>query len=248
MLRDDGYLTQMLTGPFSEQALAGVDIVITRHPRADRDALPEGIMERSRRERNDIIAQLSREVWRRPIPSAFSVEEIDTLQAWVERGGGLFLAFDHFPSAGYTAALAGRFGVEVSNGFAVDERLLPALPRETRPLLGQAGEPLVFRRVDQTLAEHPVTNGRGSAERVDAVFTWVGSAFRVYPGFPTLFWGLSGFFVNDLMGKALWKLVENAQRFPRCGGRVLCVHGAVSFHRAHLYATRSPRPRTAVDS
>ena len=43
------------------------------------------------------------------------------------------------------------------------------------------------------------------------------------------------------------ELVENAQRFPRCGGRVLCVHGAVSFHRAHLYATRSPRPRTAVD-
>ena len=28
--------------------------------------------------------------------------------------------------------------------------------------------------------------------------------FWVYPGFPTLFWGLSGFFVNDLMGKALW--------------------------------------------
>ena len=32
-----------------------------------------------------------------------------------------------------------------------------------------------------------------------------GSAYNgVYPGFPTLFWGLSGFFVNDLMGKALW--------------------------------------------
>ena len=26
---------------------------------------------------------------------------------------------------------------------------------------------------------------------------------RVYPGFPTLFWGLSVFFVGDLMGKAL---------------------------------------------
>ena len=69
----------------------------------------------------------------------------------------------------------------------------------------------------------------------------------VYPGFPTLFWGLSGFFVDDLMGKALWKFVENAQRFPRCGGRVLGVHGAVSFHRAHPYATRSPRRRTTVD-
>ena len=27
-----------------------------------------------------------------------------------------------------------------------------------------------------------------------------------------LFWGLSVFFVGDLMGKALWKLVENAAR------------------------------------
>ena len=58
------------------------------------------------------------------------------------------------------------------------------------------------------------------------------SIIGVYPGFPTLFWGLSVFFVGDLMGKALWKLVENAARFPRRGGRVLCVHGAVSFHRA----------------
>ena len=66
-------------------------------------------------------------------------------------------------------------------------------------------------------------------------------------GFPNAIFGPFGVFVNDLMGKALWKLVKNAQRFPRCGGRVLCVHGAGSFHRAHPYATRSPRPRTAVD-
>ena len=37
----------------------------------------------------------------------------------------------------------------------------------------------------------------------------------VYPGFPTLFLGISVFFMSDLMGKALWKLVENAARFPR---------------------------------
>ena len=60
----------------------------------------------------------------------------------------------------------------------------------------------------------------------------------VYPGFPTIFRGLSGFFVGDLMGKALWKLVENAQRFPRRGGRVVCVHGPVSFHRARPCATK----------
>ena len=78
-----------------------------------------------------------REVGRYPIPSAFSVEELDTLQAWVERGGGLFLVFDIFQTPGAIEALVGRFGVEVSNGFAVDERLLPALRRETRSPLGQ---------------------------------------------------------------------------------------------------------------
>ena len=65
----------------------------------------------------------------------------------------------------------------------------------------------------------------------------------VYPGFPTIFRGLSEFFVGDLMGKALWKLVENAQRFPRRGGRVLCVHGPVSFHRARPCATKWPPRR-----
>ena len=70
-----------------------------------------------------------------------------------------------------------------------------------------------------------------------------GHNFRVYPGFPTIFRGLSEFFVGDLMGKALWKLVENAQRFPRRGGRVLCVHGPVSFHRARPCATKWPPRR-----
>ena len=45
------------------------------------------------------------------------------------------------------------------------------------------------------------------------------------------------------MGKALWKLVDNAQRFPRRGGRVLRVHGAVSFHRARPHATKWPPQR-----
>ena len=30
---------------------------------------------------------------------------------------------------------------------------------------------------------------------------WIEEIYRVYPGFPTLFWGLSVFFVGDLMGK-----------------------------------------------
>ncbi len=197
-LRDDGYLTQMLTGPFTEQALAGVDIAITAASLADRNAI---------RGSGDVAEM----IWRHPIPSAFSVEELDTLQAWVERGGGLFLVFDHFPTPGAIEALAGRFGVEVSNGFAVDERALPPLPQETNPLLGQAAQ-LVFRRVDQTLAAHPVTNGRSSAERVDAVATFVGSAFRLPPaGQSLLTLGPSSI---SLLPEVAWEFSEATPRQP----------------------------------
>ena len=166
-LQDDGYITRTSTGLFTEEALTGIDIVVVAGALADRNAIrrpadcaPPPDMTPACFEA--INAQIAA-VWRHPIPSAFSVEELDTLQAWVERGGGLFLVFDMFPFPGAIEEFVSRFGVEVSNGFAVDERLLPPLPQETGPLLGQAAE-LVFRRVDQTLAAHPVTNGRSSVE------------------------------------------------------------------------------------
>ena len=39
--------------------------------------------------------------------------------------------------------------------------------------------------------------------------------------------------------------MENVRRFPRRGGRGLCVHGTVSFHRAgsrHMLAAQKPDP------
>ena len=50
---------------------------------------------------------------------------------------------------------------------------------------------------DSFLDEYPEGKTRADFGNIDG-------DYRVYPGFPTLFWGLSGFFVNDLMGKALW--------------------------------------------
>ena len=72
------------------------------------------------------------------------------------------------------------------------------------------------------------TTCRGYLSEVNSQLTII----WVYPGFPIRLGALPGFVVGDRMWKALWKLVENEQRFPRRGGRVLCVHGAVSFHRA----------------
>ena len=147
------------------------------------------------------------------------------------------------------AGSAGDTPVETATEIAIG--VIDPPPSEADAADALAASPRRGEWVDIELAgsERPITTWivrpDGSADA--PVVLVLHEIFGVYPGFPTLFWGLSGFFVNDLMGKALWKLVGNAQRFPRCGGRVLCVHGAVSFHRAHLYATRSPRPRTAVD-
>ncbi len=100
--------------------------------------------------------------------------------------------------------------------------------------------------------EHQIAQAQGFGPGAMSEADWstlsqIFGSIRVSQRYFGAFRDFSGFSVDDLMGKALWKLVENAQRFPRCGGRVLCVHGAGSFHRAHPYATRSPRPRTAVD-
>ena len=101
--------------------------------------------------------------WTLPTPSAFSTAEIAAIRAWVEDGGSLLLVGDHMPFAGAAAALAEALGFEFMNGFAIDT---------------SAWEPLVFRRGDRSLASHPITEGRGGAERVDSVATFWGLAFR----------------------------------------------------------------------
>ena len=98
--------------------------------------------------------------------------------------------------------------------------LLDGAPRSATVI---ALEPLEARRLTRDYFLQLVAKNR---QILDALLK------RVYPGFPIRLGALPGFVVGDRMWKALWKLVENEQRFPRRGGRVLCVHGAVSFHRA----------------
>ena len=74
------------------------------------------------------------------------------------------------------------------------------MPRNRGPLRVFCNQPLDPRHPDDVLrgewADHRNCTGR---------------IFGVYPGFPTLFWGLSVFFVGDLMGKACgssWKTLR----------------------------------------
>jgi hypothetical protein len=109
--------------------------------------------------------------WSLPAPSAFTPAEIRALYEWVNRGGALFLLVDHMPFPGAAGDLAKEFGMEFLNGYVEDP---------------ETWDPIVFRRSEGTLVNHPVTDG-GST--VDAVATFDGSAFRAPGADPLLILG-----------------------------------------------------------
>jgi len=104
-----------------------------------------------------------------PLPNlpAFTDQEVAAVEAWVRAGGSLLLIADHMPLAGHAETLAAAFGVRFQNGFAQD---------------ASGNGTLTFRRSDQSLTVNAVTNGRAGGERVDAVTTFTGQAFRIDPG------------------------------------------------------------------
>ncbi|MBD3414659.1 MAG: prolyl oligopeptidase family serine peptidase [Candidatus Aminicenantes bacterium] len=104
-------------------------------------------------------------------PPAFSYEEIRILNQWVQKGGCLFVITDHMPDPEAVKDLALSFGIEVNNGY-----VLSGLPPGRR-------EPIVFERDKGTLADHILSTGRNSDEKVRQVATFTGSAFRVPDGF-----------------------------------------------------------------
>lgn len=97
LLQRDGYRVTSNSAPFTEQALAGIGILVianAMHPQSEADFAPL------------------------PNLSAFTDAEIGVVQRWVEHGGALLLIADHMPIAGHTESLAAAFGIRFYNGFA----------------------------------------------------------------------------------------------------------------------------------
>lgn len=112
--------------------------------------------------------------WAFPHPSAFSREELNGLYTWISEGGSLLLIADHAPIAGAARDLGTILGVGMLDGYAYDPE----------------SEPDTFRSDDGTLADHPITRGRTSAEGIDTVVTFTGQAFVAGEGIePLLIWG-----------------------------------------------------------
>lgn len=100
--------------------------------------------------------------------SAFTDEEIQAVQDWVKGGGALLLIADHAPFGGAAAALANRFGVDMSKGYTFD------------PQNSVAGAPtqLIFSRENKLLANHPITEGRGEKEQLNTVRSFTGQSLK----------------------------------------------------------------------
>jgi len=143
-------------------------------------------------------------------PSAFTDEEITAVRDWVNEGGALLLIADHLPWPAAANKLASAFGVHYSSGHALDEKT--------------QADPMIFKRSDGTLAEHPITKGRAASERVDSVATFTGSAFRVDDhAEPLLIFGAG---VVSFTPTNFWMYKADTPRIPVtgwCQGAVLRV-------------------------
>jgi hypothetical protein len=106
-----------------------------------------------------------------PIEPAFSNAEVAAVREWIDSGGSLLLIVDHFPWPDASRNLSSALGIHFDSGTAGEPDLRG---------------PLVFRRSDHSLADHPIVNGRMAGERVDSVATFTGSAFKVDTGEPLL--------------------------------------------------------------
>ncbi|MFC1563542.1 hypothetical protein ACFL6G_01340 [candidate division KSB1 bacterium] len=109
--------------------------------------------------------------------SAFSDAEIVILKEWVNSGGSFLLITDHHPDVPGVEKLAAAFGVTLNNGYALE-----GPPNDPKPVF--------FKKENNSLAAHPLTDGRNEKEKVNSVATFTGCAFQAGPDFiPVLIFG-----------------------------------------------------------
>ncbi len=149
ILTSDGYQVRANKQPLSGSVLKGVTVLVISNA-----IHPD----------NDTL-------WALPVKSAFTSAEIDAVEKWVKDGGSLFLIADHMPLPGAASDLAKTFGFTFYNGFASDTTLgvYPGTKRELD----------VFKKGNETLADHAVTRGRTPGEQIDHVATFTGQAFHI---------------------------------------------------------------------
>ena len=108
-----------------------------------------------------------------PADPAFTAAEIAAVRDWVAAGGSLLLIADHAPFGSAARELAAAFGVRMVDGHVRDAQ------HQAKELPGPMF--LEFTPAAGTLGSHPITTGRGAAERLERVVTFGGQALAVEP-------------------------------------------------------------------
>jgi hypothetical protein len=142
LLRSDGYNVNSYQGDFVNSHLKDTRILVIANA----------------------INKINIENWYVPTPSAFSIDEIETICKWVRKGGSLFLIADHMPFGGAASELASAFGFTFTNGFAADT---------SKP------GPAFFYRKDGSLTPCSIIDGRNTDEKVNKVVTFTGQAMQI---------------------------------------------------------------------
>lgn len=142
LLERDGYRTDGYGGSFEMKKLGRCRILVI----------------------SNALNEVNVQHWYKPVYSAFTPGEIETVRKWVEGGGSLFLIADHMPMGRAAAEMAAAFGFGFTDGFALDT--------------AQAG-PALFCRADGTLGDNILTGVSGPGERVDSIWSFTGQAFTI---------------------------------------------------------------------
>ncbi len=187
LLRRDGYVVESTKSKFTADVLHPCSILVIANAQLEGDW----------------------DTYPYPTPSAFTPEEIATVQNWVQEGGALLLIADHMPLAGVAQPLAVAFKVEFNNGFALkgyedESKRDAAFDMQT-----------IFRIQDFTLAQHAITEGRTPEESVSYVRSFTGQAFLAPEAAePILI--LPQDFIS-LMPEKAWQFGPDTKRIPAGG-------------------------------
>jgi len=154
LLQRDGFRVMSSEGRITAAALRGADIFVTVNPL--------GYIGLAQHLAN--LAHLERAV--RLNADAFDADEALRVAEWVAAGGRALIVADHAPAGLAARRLALSFGVEMTNWWAED----------------RSRSDITFTRSNGGVREHPITIGRTSAERVNAVMTFTGQALKPPPG------------------------------------------------------------------
>jgi len=101
--------------------------------------------------------------------SAFTDDECKVVHDWVRSGGALLLIADPGPFGKSAASLAKLFGVEMFSNVTEDPE------HAAEEFLSNL---VVYSRDNKQLIDHPITNGRDAAEKVNRVVVFRGQSLK----------------------------------------------------------------------